>query len=274
MIMVHGDDKGLVLPPRVAPIQVVVVPIPFKNQDEVEEIFAKADEIVAKLTDAGVRIEADKRRVYTPGWKYNHWELKGVPLRFEVGPKDIAKKQVRVVRRDNGAKEDIPEAELATRIPALLEQIQQDMLERATAERDSHIREVTEWKDFVPALQEGCMVLTLFCNEIEGGGREDQKSRGVAGPHGSGGRGRERGYERCRQDAVHPVQEERRDPGGRRRQVLHQWQAGQVLGALGPQLLDRRCVSNKWRRQLVQSGAMLRCSGTSAPGRSRDEWMS
>ncbi|KAG6620843.1 proline-tRNA ligase [Phytophthora cinnamomi] len=167
MIMVHGDDKGLVLPPRVAPTQVVVVPIPFKNQDEVEEIFAKADEIVAKLTDAGVRIEADKRRVYTPGWKYNHWELKGVPLRFEVGPKDIAKKQVRVVRRDNGAKEDIPEAELATRIPALLEQIQQDMLDRATAQRDSHIREVTEWKDFVPALQEGCMVLTPFCNEIE-----------------------------------------------------------------------------------------------------------
>ncbi|OWZ10856.1 Proline-tRNA ligase [Phytophthora megakarya] len=167
MIMVHGDDKGLVLPPRVAPTQVIVVPIPFKNQDEVEEIFAKADEIVSTLTAAGVRIEADKRRVYTPGWKYNHWELKGVPLRFEVGPKDIAKKQVRVVRRDNGAKEDIPEADLATRIPALLEQIQKDMLERATAERDHHIREVTEWKDFVPALQEGCMVLTPFCNEVE-----------------------------------------------------------------------------------------------------------
>ncbi|KAF1775257.1 Prolyl-tRNA synthetase, class II [Phytophthora cactorum] len=157
MIMVHGDDKGLVLPPRVAPTQVIVVPIPFKNQDE----------IVAKLTEAGVRIEADKRRVYTPGWKYNHWELKGVPLRFEVGPKDIAKKQVRVVRRDNGAKEDIPEAELATRIPALLEQIQQDMLERATAQRDSHIHEVTDWKDFVPCLQDGCMALTPFCNEIE-----------------------------------------------------------------------------------------------------------
>jgi len=71
------------------------------------------------------------------------------------------------VRRDNGAKEDIPEAELSTRIPALLEQIQKDMLERATATRDSHIREVTEWKDFVPALQEGCMVLTPFCNELE-----------------------------------------------------------------------------------------------------------
>ncbi|KAL4100124.1 hypothetical protein PRIC1_007920 [Phytophthora ramorum] len=138
MIMVHGDDKGLVLPPRVAPVQVIVVPIPFKNQDEVEEIFAKADEIVDKLAGAGVRIEADKRRVYTPGWKYNHWELKGVPLRFEVGPKDIAKKQ-----------------------------IQADMLERATKTRDSHTREITEWKDFVPALQDGCMALTPFCDEIE-----------------------------------------------------------------------------------------------------------
>ncbi|KAG7390299.1 hypothetical protein PHYBOEH_007053 [Phytophthora boehmeriae] len=167
MIMVHGDDKGLVLPPRVAPTQVIVVPIPFKNQDEVEEIFAKSDEIVEKLTAAGVRIEADKRRVYTPGWKYNHWELKGVPLRFEVGPKDIAKKQVRVVRRDNGAKEDIAEADLATRIPALLEEIQSDMLNRARETRDNHIREITEWKDFVPALQDGCMALTPFCNEIE-----------------------------------------------------------------------------------------------------------
>ncbi|CAI5735072.1 unnamed protein product [Peronospora destructor] len=167
MIMVHGDDKGLVLPPRVAPTQVIVVPILFQDRDEIDEIVAKADEIVAKLTDAGIRIEADKRRVYTPGWKYNHWELKGVPLRFEVGPKDIAKKQVRVVRRDNGAKEDISETELASRIPALLEQIQQDMLERATAQRDSQIREVTDWKDFMPALQDGCLVLTPFCNEVE-----------------------------------------------------------------------------------------------------------
>lgn len=177
MIMVHGDDKGLVLPPRVAPTQVIVVPIPFKNQDEVDEIFAKADEIVAKLSAVGVRIEADKRRVYTPGWKYNHWELKGVPLRFEVGPKDMAKKQVRVVRRDNGAKEDIPEAELATRIPALLEEIQQNMLDRATAQRDSHIREVTEWKDFVPTLQDGCMALTPFCNELEWEETVKDKSR-------------------------------------------------------------------------------------------------
>uniref|UniRef100_K3WC49 proline--tRNA ligase n=1 Tax=Globisporangium ultimum (strain ATCC 200006 / CBS 805.95 / DAOM BR144) TaxID=431595 RepID=K3WC49_GLOUD len=167
MIMIHGDDKGLVLPPRVAPLQVIVVPIPFKDKDEVDMIYSKADEISKLLLKAGVRIEVDTRRVYTPGWKYNHWELKGVPLRFELGPKDIAKEQVRVVRRDNGAKADIPIAELTTKIPELLEQIQSDMLERARQERDSRIKKVTEWKDFVNALQESCMVLTPFCNETE-----------------------------------------------------------------------------------------------------------
>ncbi|TMW64585.1 hypothetical protein Poli38472_011465 [Pythium oligandrum] len=167
MIMVHGDDKGLVLPPRVAPLQIIVVPIPFKDKDEVDEIFNKADEIKQLLLGADVRIDVDSRRVYTPGWKYNHWELKGVPLRFELGPKDLQKQQVRVVRRDNGAKEDIPIAELTTKIPALLEQIQADMLARAREERDGRLKKVTEWRDFVPALQEGCMVLTPFCNETE-----------------------------------------------------------------------------------------------------------
>lgn len=167
MIMIHGDDKGLVLPPRVAPVQVIVVPIPFKDKDEIDEIFSKADEISKLLLSVGVRVEVDSRRVYTPGWKYNYWELKGVPLRFELGPKDIAKQQVRVVRRDNGEKQDIPVVELAAKIPALLEQIQHDMLERARAERNTRIKRVTEWKDFVPALQEGCMVLTPFCNETE-----------------------------------------------------------------------------------------------------------
>ncbi|DBA03030.1 TPA: hypothetical protein N0F65_003218 [Lagenidium giganteum] len=167
MIMIHGDDKGLVLPPRVAPTQVIVVPIPFKDKDEVDDIFNKADEIKALLEKAGVRADVDSRRVYTPGWKYNFWELKGIPLRFELGPKDLAKNQVRVVRRDNGAKEDIAVPDLATKIPALLEQMQKEMLERARKERDGRIKKVLEWKDFVPALQEGCMVLTPFCNETE-----------------------------------------------------------------------------------------------------------
>lgn len=177
MIMVHGDDKGLVLPPRVAPLQAIVVPILYKDKDEVDEIIEKAQDIEKILAAAGVRVEVDSRRGYTPGWKYNHWELKGVPLRFELGPKDVAKQQVRVVRRDNGAKEDIPVAELSAKIPALLEQIQKDMLERARSERDGRVRKVTEWKDFVGALNEGCMVLTPFCNETEWEENVKTKSR-------------------------------------------------------------------------------------------------
>ncbi|KAF0766296.1 hypothetical protein AaE_002931, partial [Aphanomyces astaci] len=104
MVMLHGDDKGLVLPPRVAPIQVVVVPIPVKDKDETDALFAQGDVLHDILRKVGVRVEVDHRRIYTPGWKYNHWELKGVPLRFELGPKDVAKSQVRVVRRDNNDK--------------------------------------------------------------------------------------------------------------------------------------------------------------------------
>ncbi|KAJ0402967.1 hypothetical protein P43SY_009224 [Pythium insidiosum] len=167
MIMVHGDDKGLVLPPRVAPLQVIVVPIPYKDKDEINAMHRKAEDIKRLLEASNVRIDVDLRSVYTPGWKFNHWELKGVPLRFELGPKDLVKEQVRVVRRDTGEKTDIAIAELPTKIPALLEQIQKDMLARAREERDNRIKKVTEWKDFVPALQQGCMVLTPFCNETE-----------------------------------------------------------------------------------------------------------
>lgn len=92
--MVHGDDKGLVLPPRVAPIQVVVIPIPFKGLST-EELTAASADITKQLREAGLRVKEDARENYSPGWKYSHHELKGVPLRLELGPKDLEKKQVR-----------------------------------------------------------------------------------------------------------------------------------------------------------------------------------
>ena len=165
MIMVHGDDKGLVLPPRVAPIQAIVIPIPFKGKEEM--VLGKATHVESILKEAGIRVDADLRSIYTPGWKYNHWELKGVPLRFELGPRDIENEQVRVVRRDTGAKVDLKWTDLAEKIPSLLEQMQKEMLERATKERDGCIRRVEKWADFVPALQDGCMAITPFCNETE-----------------------------------------------------------------------------------------------------------
>ena len=93
MVMVHGDDKGLVLPPKVASVQVIVIPVPYKDADT-QGIYDACSATVASLTEAGIRAKADFRDNYSPGWKYSHWELKGVPLRIEIGPKDLANSQV------------------------------------------------------------------------------------------------------------------------------------------------------------------------------------
>ena len=102
MIMIHGDDKGLVLPPRVAPLQVVIVPI--IKKDSTEGVVEMAHEIGKKLKEAGVRVRVDDRENYNPGWKYAHWETKGVPIRIELGAKDMQSQQVMVCRRDTGSK--------------------------------------------------------------------------------------------------------------------------------------------------------------------------
>lgn len=93
MIMVHGDDKGLVLPPKVASLQVIVIPVPYKDANT-QGIFDACASTVKSLNEAGIRAEADYRDNYSPGWKYSHWEMKGVPLRIEIGPKDLANNQV------------------------------------------------------------------------------------------------------------------------------------------------------------------------------------
>ena len=168
MVMVHSDDKGLVLPPRIAPIQCVIVPIVVKQSDAANK--AQADmcaEMVAALGAAGVRVKLDDRTNYNPGWKYNHWELKGVPLRIEVGPRDVEARQARCVRRDSNEKEDVPMACLTQKVALLLVTMQHDLLSKARKSRDDNIVKVWEWKDFVPALQKGHMVLTPFCNETE-----------------------------------------------------------------------------------------------------------
>ena len=102
MIMYHGDDKGLVLPPRVANVQVVIVPIPYKGKQE--KVNDAVEQIYIDLKGKDLRVQKDLRDNYNPGWKFNHWELKGVPIRLEVGPKDVENKEVRVVIRHNGEK--------------------------------------------------------------------------------------------------------------------------------------------------------------------------
>ena len=166
MIMVHSDDKGLVLPPRVAPLQVVIIPVTFKGTDSAKQSEMCA-EIASQLADAGVRVKVDDRTNYNPGWKYNHWELKGVPLRLELGPKDMAKRQIRLVRRDTNEKEDVPLAVLTQKVALSLVTMQHDLLSRARATRDARLARVMAWEDFVPAISEGKLVLTPFCDEIE-----------------------------------------------------------------------------------------------------------
>mmetsp|Transcript_5514 Transcript_5514/g.17253 ORF Transcript_5514/g.17253 Transcript_5514/m.17253 type:complete len:528 (-) Transcript_5514:30-1613(-) len=166
MVMVHGDDKGLVLPPRVAPLQVVIVPIVMKDVDNSALANLCAD-IATQLESAGVRVKVDDRENYNPGWKYSHWELKGVPLRIEMGPKDMAKRQVRIVRRDTGDKEDVPLSILTQKVALLLVTMQHELLSKARATRDAHIAQALTWEDFMVKIADGKMCLTPYCNEKE-----------------------------------------------------------------------------------------------------------
>ncbi|KAH8845571.1 hypothetical protein MCOR27_004512 [Pyricularia oryzae] len=166
MVMIHGDDKGLVFPPRIARTQAVLIPVGITAKTTPEERTAhtaKLDELNKTLKDAGVRVESDMRDGYTPAWKFNHWELKGVPLRLEFGPKDAAKDQVAFARRDTGEKGSIAIADLATKVPELLETIQKAMYDKADAAFRSHRIVVAEWEKVVPALDSKNVVLIPHC---------------------------------------------------------------------------------------------------------------
>ncbi|KAG9004725.1 hypothetical protein FRB93_010216 [Tulasnella sp. JGI-2019a] len=169
MVMVHGDDKGLVLPPRVASVQVVVVPcgITARTSDtDRAAINSGCQELVDRLTKIGLRARADFREGYTPGYKFNDWELKGVPIRLEVGPSDLQKKQTLSVRRDTGAKAPVPLEDVETAVPALLETIHQDMYKKAKETYDARLKPVYKWEDVVPTLDAKCVVVMPWC-EVE-----------------------------------------------------------------------------------------------------------
>ena len=150
--MAHGDDKGMVMPPRVAPVQIVAIPIINSKMtaDDVAAMTAKAGELAGGA--AGVRSKVDDRQNYTPGWKYAHWETKGVPLRLELGPRDMEGRVCVLARRDTGAKETVAWGEVGARVPALLEEIQADMLAARRAELADCIETVTTWDEFMGAL--------------------------------------------------------------------------------------------------------------------------
>ena len=146
VIMTHGDDGGLILPPRVAPYQVVIVPIPRGNWRET--VLPRAQAIRDELVSRGVRVMLDDRDTQTPGWKYNEWELRGVPLRLEIGPKDIEKSQVMLARRDTREKSAAAMNGLADHVLATLDAIQKALFERAVAFRDDHTTRTDSYDEF------------------------------------------------------------------------------------------------------------------------------
>ncbi|MFZ4584537.1 MAG: proline--tRNA ligase [Acidimicrobiia bacterium] len=146
LIMTHGDDKGLRLPPRLAPQQVVIVPI-FKADDQRASVIEAAQSLASSLRAVDVRVKVDDRDAYRPGYKFNEWELKGVPLRIELGPRDLEAGQAVVARRDSGIKETWPLAAFAEKVPALLDEIQQALFDEAFAYRDAHTIRPTSWDE-------------------------------------------------------------------------------------------------------------------------------
>ncbi len=146
VIMTHGDDSGLILPPKVAPWQVVIVPIPRGNWKDT--VLPACEAIRDELVAAGIRVKLDADDSQTPGWKYAEYQMRGVPLRLEIGPKDIEKKSVFSARRDTKAKAPLPMDGLAARVTALLDEIQASLLARARAFRDAHTSAAGAYDEF------------------------------------------------------------------------------------------------------------------------------
>jgi len=151
LIMTHSDDKGLVLPPNLAPLQVVIVPI-YKGDEQKNEVLNHAKKLYEDLNAAGIRVKLDDRDTHTPGYKFNDYELKGVPIRLGIGPKDIEKGTVELARRDNLTKSFIPQDDLASHVKNLLSEIQSNLFDRALAFRDSHITVCDSYTDFKKVL--------------------------------------------------------------------------------------------------------------------------
>jgi prolyl-tRNA synthetase len=164
VIMTHGDDKGLVLPPRLAPYQVVIVPI--GRGDQAAEPAAAATTLAARLAEAGIRAHVDDRPQLSPGFKFNDWELRGVPIRLELGPRDLAAGSAVMALRIGGAKEPISLAGAPARLADELAAFQDFLLERATAFRDSHTVITDQWDDFTEAVATG-WALALHCGTPE-----------------------------------------------------------------------------------------------------------
>ena len=179
IIMTHGDDQGLVLPPKLAPIQVVIVPI-YKNDAERSAVLETAQRLFHELQAAGLRVKLDGREEMTPGNKFYEWELRGVPVRLEIGPKDVQSGSVTLARRDRPGREGkstVSQQGLPETIRALMNDIHRSLLERATAFRDAHIFDPKDYAEFQEVVQRG-WAFSWWCGrqECEAKIKEDTKA--------------------------------------------------------------------------------------------------
>ncbi|MGE5072715.1 MAG: proline--tRNA ligase anticodon binding domain-containing protein, partial [Anaerolineae bacterium] len=170
---------GLVIPPRIAPTQVVVIPI-YKNDAEKTKVMEVADRVFGELKTAGIRTKFDDREEVTPGFKYNDWEMRGVPLRVEIGPRDVDKGSVALARRDKPGKDGksfVPQAGLAAAVGSMLTEIQSSLLAKATAFRDANIHEPKDYDDLKQIVQDG-WAFAWWCGsaECEAKVKEDTKA--------------------------------------------------------------------------------------------------
>ena len=168
IIMVHGDDQGLILPPRLAPYQVVIVPI-YRKDEEKTAVMEAAKRIRKALIAADIRVKMDDRDEQTPGFKFNDWEMRGVPLRIEIGPRDVANNNVALARRDIPGREGksfVPQVGLTDTVQDMLKTIQQALFDRALAFREAHTQYPTTYDDFRSAIEHG-FALSYWCGTDE-----------------------------------------------------------------------------------------------------------
>lgn len=153
LVMAHSDDEGLILPPQIAPHQVVIIPI-YKGDDQRALVTEKVNEIMKEFKTLGIRVKYDNNDNARPGWKYAEYEMKGVPVRLAIGARDLEKNEIEVVRRDTKEKRIVPIAGLATYVESLLKEVQQNMYNKAKSYRDSHITSADNWDEFVRLLDD------------------------------------------------------------------------------------------------------------------------
>ena len=166
LIMAHSDDDGLILPPSLAPIQVVMVPI-YKTDDERNAVLEKFEEISKALTAKGISVKIDDRDTLRPGFKFAEWEVKGVPVRLAMGARDLANDSMEVFRRDTLEKETMPIEKVAGHIPALLEDIQKNIYRKALDFREAHVEKCDSWEEFQEKIQTGKFLLCHWDGTVE-----------------------------------------------------------------------------------------------------------